>query len=295
MTIDGAYKELWIPLQTVYEVREARNIAALVVEHLTGLSKTDRIFRKEQAITDQQHLQLEQYLEELLRGKPVQYVLQEAWFGGLKFYVNESVLIPRPETEELVEWMVSNLVSNQETISIQTALDIGTGSGCIAIALKSKLPELKVSALDVSEKALEVAKKNARDLHADIDFLRIDALDENSWNQLPLYDYIISNPPYIKKSEAPDMRSNVVAFEPETALFVQDEDPLLFYRKITCLAKDHLTNEGKIFFEVNEAHAEEVAELFSETGFTEIEIKNDMQGKPRMVKAEKPGSRKTAT
>lgn len=280
MTIDGAYKEIWVPLQTVYDVREARNIAGLVVEHLTGLSRTERILQKESPISEQDQEKLHAYLHELLQGRPVQYVLEEAWFGGLRFSVNEQVLIPRPETEELVEWIISDIEAKAAPLRV---LDIGTGSGCIAISLKSKLPQLSVSALDVSEQALEVARKNGIDLGVDIDWILSDILDENSWKDLPVFDLIVSNPPYIKKSEAGGMNKNVLEYEPESALFVPDEDPLLFYKAIVDLAADHLTEDGQLYVEVNEMHGDDVAQLLKSRRY-EVETKSDLQGKTRMIR-----------
>lgn len=287
MTVEGAFKEIWIPLQTIYEVREARNIAGLVIEQLTGFSTTERILQKQKIIDEQQQSKLTTYIEELLTGKPVQYVLGEAWFGGLKFIVNENVLIPRPETEELVEWMVAEISAKKMELANLRVLDIGTGSGCIAILLKSKLPQLKVTAMDVSEKAIEIAKKNAGKCNTPIEFICADILIENCWNNHAGYDYIISNPPYIKKSEAAEMEPNVLNFEPETALFVPEEDPLLFYRKIIDFSKINFNEKGSIFFEVNENHAKEVKQLFISNDFKEVMIKNDFQGKPRMVKGKK--------
>lgn len=280
MTIDGAYKEIWVPLQTVYDVREARNIAGLVVEHLTGLSRTERILQKESLISEQDQEKLRAYLHELLQGRPVQYVLKEAWFAGLRFSVNEHVLIPRPETEELVEWITSDTGTKAAPFRV---LDIGTGSGCIAISLKSKLPHLSVSAVDFSEHALEVAKKNAKDLGVDIEFILCDILNENDRKDLPVFDLIVSNPPYIKKSEMEGMNKNVLEYEPESALFVPDEDPLLFYKAIVDFAADHLTEDGQMYFEVNESHGDAVAQLLESRKY-QVETKADLQGKTRMVK-----------
>jgi release factor glutamine methyltransferase len=201
---------------------------------------------------------------------------------GLKLYVDENVLIPRPETEELVEWIVSDLTIHNSQFTI---LDIGTGSGCIAIALKKKLPSSQLSALDISEAALKIAQRNASDHNTQINFFRADILHEEDIENLSRFDVIVSNPPYVKRNEAEDMRTNVFLYEPHVALFVPDEDALLFYRHIARFANSHLNENGCLYVEINELHAEDVADLFRASGFRSIEIKKDMQGKDRMIKA----------
>ena len=219
--------------------------------------------------------------KDLLTHRPVQYVLGEAWFAGMKFYVNESVLIPRPETEELVNWVVDSV--NQSTNINQRLLDIGTGSGCIPISVKKKLPELSVTSIDISVAALQVAKQNADSLGISIDLLTINFLEENSWNELSGFDLIVSNPPYIKLSEGKNMLRNVLDFEPSIALFVPDEDALVFYKKILLFSKTHLDKNGYIFLEINETLGNEVVQLYESSGFI-VELKRDLQGKDRMLK-----------
>jgi len=197
----------------------------------------------------------------------------------MKFYVNEHVLIPRPETEELIELIIktNNPISN--------ILDIGTGSGCIPITLKKKIPHTTIVTIDVSEDALVVAKKNAAELNVEIELNQLNFLDETNWNELGIFDIIVSNPPYIKQSEIINMQPNVVANEPHIALFVADDDALVFYRKIAAFGKTHLTINGKIFVEINEALGNETISLFEEFGYR-AELKKDMQGKNRMIVAD---------
>ncbi len=282
MSIQEAYKKLLFQLYELYDNREAANIADMVIEFITGQRKTDRIIHKTIPLNFQQQEQLENLTQELLQYKPVQYVLKETWFSRMKFFVNEAVLIPRPETEELINWIIQDIKSNK--IKVNSILDIGTGSGCIPISLKKKNELLSVSALDISEDALKVAAKNADDLHAGINFICSDFLDENTWNEFPVYDIIVSNPPYVKQSESETMRKIVIDFEPHLALFVTDEDPLLFYKKIARFGKDHLSKEGNIFVEINECLGEEVIALFKKEKYN-AELRKDMHGKDRMLKA----------
>jgi release factor glutamine methyltransferase len=235
---------------------------------------------KELPVTASQQKLLDDYAEQLLKHTPIQYVLHKAWFAGMPLYVDNNVLIPRPETEELVHW-IANL---DKPLKI---LDIGTGSGCIPIALKAKHPEWQVHALDVSAGALEVAKRNAIGQRTEVEFHLADMLDREAWKLLPMFDIIVSNPPYIRKSEAASMNANVLAFEPHTALFVPDDDALLFYKTIADFAIEHLHPDGLLFFEINEALGTGVCNLLSAKRFKNIELRKDLQGKDRMVKATK--------
>lgn len=281
MTIRAAYQQLSSDLSAIYESREAANIADWVIEHFTGLPRVDRIVYKDKELSPEQQNQLQKATQELLKHKPVQYVLGEAWFAGMKFYVNENVLIPRPETDELVEWIITDFSSHQKTIQL---LDIGSGSGCIPISLQKNLPRAAVTSLDISEGALEVARQNARTLKADVDFKLIDFLNEDNWNNLGMFDVIVSNPPYIKDSESATMHNNVLSFEPHLALFVDDNDALIFYKKIAAFAITHLAKDGKIYVEINEALGTETKALFESYGFT-TELRKDLQGKDRMIRA----------
>lgn len=278
MTIQQAYHFLQQQLSTIYDNDEANNIADLVIEHITGYKKLGRITHKDVSINEKQIALLNSLTKELETHKPVQYVLGEAWFYEQKFFVNEHVLIPRPETEELVELVASC------KLTITSILDIGTGSGCIPIILKKKLPKTDITAIDVSAEALAVAKTNAVNLHTDIHFKQVDFLNEQAWNELDSYDVIVSNPPYIKQSESSTMHTNVLSFEPHIALFVYDDDALLFYRKIALFGQTHLNENGKMFVEINEALGAETIALFESYGYTAI-LKKDMQHKDRMIVA----------
>ena len=220
-------------------------------------------------------------LQRLGKHEPVQYVLEEAWFCGLKFYVNKNVLIPRPETEELVEWIISNCRFPVNNLQI---IDIGSGSGCIPVTLKRRIRKAAVWGLEVSPEALDVARKNADNLGTEINWRLMNFLEKSAWDKLPQFDIIISNPPYITLSEKTGMDKNVADFEPSLALFVPDNDPLLFYRMIAKFGKDKLLPGGAIYLEMHALHASAVNTLMQEQGYT-TEIKNDMQGKPRMLKA----------
>jgi release factor glutamine methyltransferase len=286
MTIQLAYKQLLAKLYEVYDTREAANIADMVIEHVTGQRKIERILYKDLPVTEEQQQTLEALSQQLLQHKPVQYILGEAWFAGMKLYVNEHVLIPRPETEELVELIVEEVGSGKSKEENDlTIIDIGTGSGCIPIGLKKRLSNAAVYAVDISEKALEVAKKNAEEQQTDIRLLQLDFLDKGNWKQLPLFNIIVSNPPYVKKSEEQTMAKNVLEYEPHVALFVPDEDALKFYKAIAEFAKTHLKTDGKVFVEINEALGQHVVELFEQSGFKDVTLKKDMQGKDRMIKA----------
>lgn len=218
-------------------------------------------------------------LESLIEDKPIQYITNMAHFFGLRFYVDESVLIPRPETEELVYKVIQYVQCTQFKI-----LDIGTGSGCIPITLKTKCDQSSVTAIDVSESALDIAKKNAGNHDADVNFIQVDFLDSATWDTLGSYDVIISNPPYISISEKSLMSSSTVKHEPAIALFTE-EDPLIFYRQIHQFAKTHLNQSGAIFMELNEYNAEGTLGIFNDD--YDCQLLDDMQGKSRILKCDK--------
>lgn len=300
MTLHEAQQQLTTSLYSLYDNREAANIADWVIEHVTGMRKIDRIMHKQSPLPPEQLTQIQQHTRELLTHKPVQYVLHEAWFYGMAFYVDENVLIPRPETEELVEWVVEEVRGQKSEAGGQknedssyilpptsyfSILDIGTGSGCIPISLKKKLPYTEVYACDVSEQALAVASKNAATQQTPVQFLQIDFLNTNTWPALPAVDIIVSNPPYIPHHNQNTMLQNVLAYEPHLALFVPNEDPLVFYNAIARFAKEKLRPGGSIFVEIHEDMGEQTKALFELNGFVAF-IKKDLQGKDRMVKAE---------
>lgn len=283
MTIQAAFTQIITSLATIHDQREAGNIAHIVMEHVTGLSKMDRIVYKEKELTDQQSAQLASALQALLAHQPVQYVTGCSWFYGMELQVNANVLIPRPETEELVEWIVQDVRDSK--LLNRRILDIGTGSGAIPLALKKELPAATVWALDVSPGALETAGSNARQQKLDVHFEQVDILDTKAAGALPMFDIIVSNPPYICQRERTDMQEQVVAYEPSLALFVPDDDALLFYRQIGLLAKEKLNPGGALYFEINEAFGKETAELLAEQGYINVEVRKDLFGKDRMVKA----------
>ncbi len=224
----------------------------------------------------------ETIIQRLEKDEPLQYILHEAWFYGYLFWVDERVLIPRPETEELVYTILKD-IDNQHNTSI---LDIGTGSGCIPISLALKAKNTTITGLDVSADALVVAQQNATKLGANIRFVAQDILDESLWQQLETYDIIVSNPPYIPPSEMSLMSANVLDYEPHLALFVAEDNPLIFYKKIADFAKQHLNPNGKLYFECNEYNATELQTYLSQHGFSDVQLLKDMEGKERMIRGE---------
>ena len=281
MTMQEATYFMLNKLGTIYTKGEASQMTDWVMEHLTGSKKAERMQYKNAAITEEEEIQLYQYTERLMLHEPVQYALNEAWFGRLKFYVDKNVLIPRPETEELVEWVTSN--TNPLTPALKI-LDIGTGSGCIPILLKLKIPTAEIWACDISIGALDVAKKNSTAHKTGINFMQLNFLDTNSWQQLPVFDIIVSNPPYIPETDKQQMQPNVLEYEPATALFVPDNDPLIFYKGIAAFGKTHLTKQGSIYMEIHESLGESTMTIFQSEGYT-TELRKDMQQKDRMIKS----------
>ena len=289
MRMQDATSYLLRKLRTFYPEGEARQMTDRVMESLTGAGKAERMLYKNSVITRNEELQLQKFTERLVKHEPVQYILQEAWFCGLKFYVDKNVLIPRPETEELVEWVHTEIKNQKSKVKNEvhniSILDIGTGSGCIPIALKRKLPETEIWSCDISEDALKVASRNAAGLDADINFMQLDFLDEMKRKLLPSFDIIISNPPYVPERDKEQMLPNVVKHEPPIALFVPDNDALIFYKAIAEFGKSHLNENGLIYAEIHESTGDDILQLFESKGYT-MELKKDMQGKERMLKAE---------
>ena len=294
MTSVDQYKDFVEKLKTIYDERESANIADWVFENIANNKRLDRVTDKQKQFNTATADQLNTVLQRLLAHEPVQYILGEAWFYKMKFFVNKHVLIPRPETEELVEWVVEEIRNkklekrNKEVSQLITnypaILDVGTGSGCIAVALKKELQNAEVFAVDVSEDALQVAKKNAHNQNVKIDFIQLDFLNEDGWSSLPTFDVIVSNPPYIPEDEKKKLAKNVVDNEPHLALFVPNDDPFIFYRKIASFAEMDLKENGKFFVEVHEDYAAEVQQIFEEKKFI-TEIKKDIYGRERMIKA----------
>lgn len=261
-------------LSTIYGEKEAYNMAYWCIESVMAFNKSDCILQQDLPLNEAQKLKLLEIVNRLAAEEPLQYILGRSEFMGLAFKVNEHTLIPRPETEELVHWLL------QEDFA--SALDIGTGSGCIAISL-AKESKGKLSALDFSEEALVVAKTNAKNNKVIVDFKHIDILQKPVLDKT--FDLIVSNPPYVLESDKKLMRANVLKHEPHTALFVADEEALLFYRAIADFAQTHLNKGGKLFFEIHESKGEEVVQMLQKKGFSKLELRKDMQGKDRMLKA----------
>lgn len=300
MTIGETYTWMTDRLKTIYDEREASSVTGLVMESRMGLQHIDRILRRSEPLDPSAETRLAADVDALLRNEPVQYVLGEAWFDGLLLKVDRHVLIPRPETEELVQWVAADIAaaakSSQASSPAPTPssgaarpaiLDIGTGSGCIPIALRKRLPHAELTGLDISPDALAVARENGTRYAPTVQWIQADILDETHWNDLPVYDIIVSNPPYIASAERSDMHTRVLAHEPHLALFVPDEDPLLFYRGIARFCKTRLCAGGALYLEINEALGEETKTLLQEEGFGEVILKKDLQEKDRMIRAKR--------
>lgn len=266
-------------LQGFYPETEIKSFSQLISEKLTGFSRTEIIVNKNTHFSEIQRHDVESFVEKLKKYVPIQYILGETEFYGLPFNVNESVLIPRPETEELVDWIRNgnNLYSDLHI------LDIGTGSGCIAISLKHEFMNAIVDAFDISETALETAAGNAIRNNLKVNFSKVDILNAPEFDTN--WDIIVSNPPYVTENEKADILPNVLDNEPHLALFVPDIDPLLFYRHIAVFAKQHLNQGGKLYFEINREYGQATIDLLNASGFTDSELKKDISGNDRMVKA----------
>lgn len=282
------YSEIWHRIATSYEDGEARAIARILIEELFGLSYTDIVCGATDQLSADDTLRLDTAVRRIEQGEPLQHVLGYADFCGNRFGVNASVLIPRPETEWLVDEgeRLINGASNATPSAPKRILDIGTGSGCIAISLKLRLGEAYVEAWDISEEALRTAESNAKALKAEVAFCKRDAL--RAEESVAPWDLIVSNPPYICDSERAAMDDNVLLHEPHTALFVPDDDPLRFYRAIARYALRSLSNGGNLLFECNTRYAEATGEMMREMGFEDVTVNDDCFGLPRFVKGSNP-------
>jgi release factor glutamine methyltransferase len=278
MNIKSLKTIFFTELQTIQEDSEIESFFFILTEFLHNLKRIDVSLHPDFEVSESDLEKWNTIISELKNEKPIQYITGEAWFYGLRFEVNENTLIPRPETEELVEWIVDGLKIKGKG---QRILDIGTGSGCIPIALKKEIPSAQVSAIDVSEKALELARKNAINNDVEINFTHQNILETESLDEK--YDVIVSNPPYVRNLEKQEIKKNVLDFEPHLALFVDDYDALLFYRKIAQLALKSLSPNGKLFFEINQYLGEETVELLTKLGFKNIELRKDFVGNDRMI------------
>ncbi len=277
-----------VNLAPLYDENEATAIFLLVVEHYLKLNRSGYSLKKEQELTEKNIELFQLTLNQLKTGKPIQYVLGETLFYGLPFKVSEAVLIPRPETEELVDWVLEKVKSSEfKSLNAQRStlnvLDIGTGSGCIAISLKKNLPDADVTALDISSEALAIAQKNAILNNVKVSFIEQNILQNPAPIPNTKYTILVSNPPYITQTEKAQMHDNVLANEPHIALFVSNEKPLVFYEAIADYAIKNLEENGFLFFEINEYLGKEMVDMLIYKGFNNIELRKDMQGKDRMI------------
>lgn len=289
------YKSTFIQeLSSLYDEKEIESFFYIILEQFHNKKRIDLALNPEMEMDALQLLRWETVLSELKKEKPIQYILGETEFYGLRFLVNENTLIPRPETEELVEWILE--ITNYELeITNLKIVDIGTGSGCIAISLAKNLQNAEVSAIDISEKALATANKNAEINGVNVNFINVDILNVTDLSELPSsnfhlptsIDIIVSNPPYVRNLEKAEIKPNVLEFEPHLALFVDDNDALLFYRKVAQLAQKNLSENGKLFFEINQYLGKETVELLENLGFRNVELKKDIYGNDRMISCEK--------
>ena len=299
MKVQDAQRQVKDSLKGLYEEQEAGSIAALAMEHLTALQPKELLFQKEAELTKDQESSLQQVIQRLQQHEPIQYIMNKAWFYGLELYINPDVLIPRPETEELVDWIVKDTraagldvferttAEADETTQLKI-LDVGTGSGCIALALKKAMPRAEVWGCDISDRALNIARRNGALLDIRVDFQSVDYLDVAQQKHLPSVDILVSNPPYVPQRDKEDMRPNVLQYEPHSAMFVSNDDPLLFYRALLAFGEHRLHKAGVIYMEIHENLGASIRELFEKGGY-QVMIRKDMQGKERMVKARRDG------
>ena len=296
-TIKDVFLNFHQALDGVYGQQEAEAITLMVITELSNLSRAKIKAFPEDDVPPEAIEKLPAILNDLKTGKPVQYILGSTEFYGLPFLVNPAVLIPRPETEELVAWVLESVRSWQQPVDRKplSILDIGTGSGCIAVSLKKNLQGANVSALDISADALRVAKQNAVINEVGVTFIEADILKESRKlngfeirNTIGQFDIIVSNPPYVTPADKTLMHNNVTNFEPHAALFVPADDPLLFYNAIADFALEHLAENGLLFFEINEAFGSETVKLLNGKNFTNIALRQDLSGRNRMIRAEAP-------
>lgn len=283
-------QRLKVALSSHYDAREVKAITRLLLEEVCGLTYTQIVMRADDPLPADQAQKLASMADQLAKGIPVQQVMGYTWFGGRKFIVSPDVLIPRPETEELINMVVDNFVDSPDN-RVYNLVDIGTGSGCIALSLAAEINHSFITAVDLSTGALITAKENAKSLGINnVKFVQTDILKEENEDfstelSTGLYDAIVSNPPYICRKESKEMASHVLDHEPHMALFVPDEDPLLFYRAIAKFALRHLKSGGKLYFEINAAYGPETCQLLCDLGYQNVELRQDFTGRDRFVLA----------
>jgi len=265
-------------LVAFYEQHEAKSLLSILIQHFFGLSRASLLSNPDFRLTESEILSLHFAVKELKKYRPVQYIVGETEFFGLKIKVNEAVLIPRPETEELVQLIIDNEKGGGLNI-----LDIGTGSGCIAIALKKTIADAQLTAIDISTPALKLASENCVNNKTNINLQEINILDKKQWNLLRKFDLIVSNPPYVTHAEKNLMQENVLGHEPHLALFVPNENALIFYENIFDFSEKHLSKNGRFYFEINEAKGNEVVALAKSKGFTNVQVHKDINRKCRFV------------
>ena len=284
-------------LAGIYEESEAMNIAGLAIEQVSGYERKNWLSGSGVELNPVQLNELNKIIKRLREHEPIQYIMNKAWFYGMELYVDTDVLIPRPETEELVDWIVKDVKASgidvfykgfaeaDQTTKLKV-LDVGTGSGCIALALKKSMPTAEVWGCDMSDGALNVARRNGSVLDIRVDFQSLNFLDVAQQKQLPTVNIVVSNPPYVPMRDKEQMRPNVIQYEPHTALFVENNDPLVFYKALLAFTRHRLHPNGKLYMEIHEDLGDEVKKLFESENF-KTEIRKDMQGKDRMVKAQR--------
>lgn len=265
-------------LKDLFDTEETDALFAMVIDEVLNYSRADMVLKKENEIPLINQKRLEEIVSQLQQEIPIQYIFEKAYFYGYEFKVSSATLIPRRETEELVDWILTEMKKQPQ--KNWRVLDIGTGSGCIPITIKKEFPLAEVFAIDVSPQALTIAQENAKKLDAKVTFIKQNIL---TTEDLESYDMIISNPPYVRNLEKAEIKNNVLHYEPHLALFVEDNDPLIFYRKITQLAQKSLTENGMLFFEINQYLGNEMNEMVSEY-FNTVELRKDLQGNERMMK-----------
>ncbi len=282
MTIKDIHQQILSSLNNFYPEMEVKNFSYLILNSIFNYSRYQIHENFEKPVNESQYAKIKNIVEELKIYKPIQYIFKKTEFYNCMLSVTEDVLIPRPETEELVDWIIQDQPKEGSYI-----LDIGTGSGCIAISLAKNLPHSRVSAMDISQKAIKIASSNAVENSTEINLFHGDIFNLSKEIKTNHFDIIVSNPPYVRESEKALMKPNVLDWEPEISLFVPDENPLIFYKEIIRMASKSLISNGQIFLEINEVFPEEIKNILTKYKFTSIEIRKDISGKSRMVKAVK--------